>query len=53
VSVAIGAIVWPRTGSVTERSAPPTGPRRPGDSTTAPRPRVAPDQPEITERMYL
>lgn len=52
-SVAIGAIAWPRTGSATEPSMPPVTPRRPGDSTTAPRPRVAPDQPEITERIYL
>jgi hypothetical protein len=49
LSVAVGAIVWPRAhvDPATTRAVPPyTGPE-------PPRPRTAPDQPAITEKMYL
>ena len=49
--VVVGAIVWPRHGLAgsesTSHVAPYTGPE------PSPRPRVSPDQPTITEKMYL
>jgi hypothetical protein len=53
LAIVVGAIVWPRAGGSATQSAadaPPSDPRR---AAAAPWPRSAPDQPEITEKLYL
>jgi hypothetical protein len=52
VVVVVGAVLWPRRGRAAEEAhargvTPYTGPE------SSPRPRVSPDQPTITDKMYL